>query len=324
MIRLSTLTGLKSLSVAVILVGSLLLTGCGESDSSVIPEKTNPFLEARVGTDSTLEVATWNIEHFAKSGEVTTDLVIQAIEAMDADIIAMQEIESYQDFQRVKSGLVGRDGYKASSAYGDLNLAYIYKTDGPLEVESIYEILTDESRALPRRPLVLEGTFNGLPLVIINNHYKCCGNGSLNEDNDWDEETRRRDASLLLESYIDTHYADRRVILVGDLNDEITDDPNHPTDPGDNVFANFLARPDRFRFVDMAIAEGSSFGWSFPGYPSHIDHILITSELFADFDGSDTEVQVAPLYAFVSGGFGGYDRNISDHLPVVLKLKLIP
>ena len=33
-------------------------------------------------------------------------------------------------------------------------------------------------------------------------------------------------------------------------------------------------------FTDYSIAQGNSFQWSFPTYPSHIDHILVSSELF--------------------------------------------
>ena len=37
-------------------------------------------------------------------------------------------------------------------------------------------------------------------------------------------------------------------------------------------------------FVDLEIAYGSSTNWSYPTWPSHLDHICITNELFQDFE----------------------------------------
>jgi endonuclease/exonuclease/phosphatase family metal-dependent hydrolase len=291
------------------------LVGCGESDKSVIPDpgNTNPFAGARVGTDSTLEVVTWNIEHFAKQGDETVDAVIQAIEAMDADIVALQEIEDYAQFRAVREGLKGWDGDRATSAGYNINLAYLYRTDGDLVVDAIYEILVENSREFPRRPFVLEGRQDGESFVVINNHFKCCGNGTIDEET-WDEETRRRDASLLLDDFIRTNYDGRKVIVVGDFNDSLTDIRSK------NVFQNFLDAPDYYEFVDMGIAKGPGTGWSFPSWPSHLDHILITAPMFEAHEGRETLVQVVPLHTFLRNGLTDYDPLLSDHLPVVLKV----
>ena len=37
---------------------------------------------------------------------------------------------------------------------------------------------------------------------------------------------------------------------------------------------------ENYLFTDMDIAQGNSNGWSYPSWPSHLDHILITNELF--------------------------------------------
>jgi endonuclease/exonuclease/phosphatase family metal-dependent hydrolase len=110
--------------------------------------------------------------------------------------------------------------------------------------------------------------------------------------------------------------SDRRVYIIGDFNDVLTDNM------ANNVFANFLEKPDVWRASDMSIAEGSSSGWSFPGWPSHLDHIIINQPLFEAADGPDAEVHVIPLPSYLPNGWSQYDEDISDHLPVVLKLKL--
>jgi len=273
----------------------------------------NPFQGLEFGTDSTLEVVTWNLEHFAKNGLVTVDLVARAITTMDTDILALQEIEDPAYFRELDDRLADWTGVRATSASYSLNLAFLYRNNGDWVMDSVREIFTDLRREFPRPPYVMEGRFKGVSVVVIDNHFKCCGNNVITED-PWDEETRRRDAGLLLDEYVRTNYADRNVIIVGDLNDSLTDDP------ANNVFNVFLDDPGTWQFVDMDIAEGPSSGWSFPGWPSHLDHILIFAPLFHAWEGPDAEVSVIPLYQGLPGGWGGYDQDISDHLPVALKL----
>ena len=112
--------------------------------------------------------------------------------------------------------------------------------------------------------------------MIINNHFKCCGDGTLNTNDPNDEEMRRLSAVTLLKQYTDSFLIDERVIIVGDLNDILTD----PT--ANNVFNSFLNDSD-YLFVDIPIALGGSSNFSYPNWPSHLDHILISDELFADF-----------------------------------------
>jgi endonuclease/exonuclease/phosphatase family metal-dependent hydrolase len=302
-----------------ILALGLVATGCGNSSTTTLPPEPekpdNPFSSAKVGTDSTLEVMTWNLEHFAKNGSQTLDMVVLAVAGLDVDIVGLQEIESSTRFDDLVSDLDGWSGYRSGTAGYSLNLAFLYRDSGLLQVDSIQEIMTDEGGPFPRRPLLLLGSFDGQPIAVINNHLKCCGDGYIEESNSRDEETRRRDACLLLEEYTLANLGNRQVFLIGDFNDEVTD----PMD--NNVFANFLGDPQRWAVSDLVIAEGSSSGWSFPGWPSHLDHIIINEPLFEAVNGPDAEIRVVPLFAFLSEGWSQYDRDISDHLPVVLKLK---
>ena len=163
-----------------------------------------------MGTDTTLEVMTWNLQNFAKKGAVTADYVIDAVQGLQVDIVALQEIENLTYFRQVREGLASWDGDRATSASYSVNLAFLYRIDGA--AGSRYRSPRSSagySREFPRRPFVLEGRFQGKPFVVINNHFKCCGNGTIDETDSWDEETRRRDASLLLDSYIRANYADK-------------------------------------------------------------------------------------------------------------------
>ncbi len=288
---------------------SLVAVGCGNSNKSTIPvtpdEPDNPFALASIGTDSTLEVMTWNLEHFAKNGSSTAELVIQAVSSLDVDIVALQEIESSFRFQEVVAGLDGWSGFRATSSGYNMNLAYLFRDNGRLQVDSIQEIMPEESRIFLRRPLLLLGSFDGKPIAVINSHLKCCSEGV----------EKRRSSCLLLEDYTLANLSDRRVYLVGDFNDELTDPQE------ENVFANFLGDPNQWLVADLGIAQGSSSGWSYPGWPSHIDHIIINHPLFDAAQGNTAQILVVPLFSFLPQGWSEYDDNISDHLPLVLKLQ---
>ena len=62
--------------------------------------------------------------------------------------------------------------------------------------------------------------------------------------------------------------------------------------------------------------------FSFPSWPSHLDHILITNELFDEFADENSEIEVIKLDEHITGGWDAYDFNITDHRPVALKLPI--
>jgi len=270
------------------------------------------FEELTFGSDSTLDVITWNIEHFPKNGQITIDYVGQIIEALDIDIVAIQEVTDNIYLDQLVENLDGWEGAYAYNQYAAL--AFVYRTSTVEEVE-IYEIYTNNSREFPRSPLVMEMDFMDEHYIIINNHLKCCGDGYLEPNNPWDEETRRLDACNLLDQYIADNYPDEKVIVLGDLNDILTDSP------ANNVFQSFLDNPYEYFFVDMEIAEGSSSNWSYPTWPSHLDHILITDELFDEYENEDSETQTIKLDDYFEEGWYDYDYNVSDHRPIGLKIK---
>ena len=267
------------------------------------------FDELYFGTEDALDIMTWNIEWFPKNGEITVEYVTQIIDVLDMDIIAIQELDDTALFTQMLDNLIEYEGYFESSWFA--GLAYIYKTE-MIEINDIYEIYTTSPywSPFPRSPMVMDVDFMDENYIIINNHFKCCGDGNLNLNDEGDEETRRYIASNLLKEYIDDNFPNTNVIVLGDLNDELTDNPNN------NVFQMIIDDSENYFFADIEIAEGSSSEWSFPNWPSHLDHILITNELFDMLD----YIETIRIDDFMDGGFSEYDQNISDHRPVALKL----
>ena len=260
------------------------------------------------GTDETLDIITWNIENFPKQDNITINYLAELIDSLDVDIIVMQEIESETDFMNLIDKLDDWEGYRANSASFNINLALLYSNN--LEVVSIYEIFEDDWWSFPRSPLVAQIEWNGQNVYIINNHFKAMG-GTDNED-------RRKSASEELEYYINNHLENYNVIVIGDLNDDLADEKNI------NVFQNFINDSTNYKFVDMEIAYGSYTNFSKPDYPSHLDHILITNELFDEFKNPDSKVETIHIENYFDGGWNEYENFVSDHRPVGLRLYFNP
>ena len=265
------------------------------------------------GTENTFEVMTWNIEHFPKNGQTTVNYVIEIIEALEVDLIAIQEVEDESVFQQMMDDLSSYNGYLESTWFA--GLAYIFNPD-VIEINDIYEIYTSSIywSPFPRSPMVMDLNFMGERIIVINNHFKCCGDGILELNDSNDEETRRFNASNLLKEFIDLNFPNEKVILLGDLNDNIADATQN------NVFQMFIDDPDNYLFTDMEIALGDISEWSYPTWPSHLDHILITNDLFYEFENENSEIKTIKIDEYLSGGWSEYDANISDHRPVALKL----
>ena len=148
-------------------------------------------------------------------------------------------------------------------------------------------------------------------VYIINNHFKANESGI-------EDERRRKSASEKLENYVNEYLLNDNVIILGDLNDELQEDAS------ENVFQNFINDSTNYKFIDLDIAFGSSTNWSYPGWPSHLDHILITNELFDEFEASNAKVETIHVEDYFDGGWNEYDNFVSDHRPVGLRLYFNP
>jgi endonuclease/exonuclease/phosphatase family metal-dependent hydrolase len=228
----------------------------------------------------------------------------ELIDSMNVDIIAMQEIwgdGASGSFENLKTKLDGWDGHRKSSG-----LAYLYKTE--LTINSLTEI--NDLNEIIRTPYLLSLTWGGQNIYVINNHFKAFGGA--------ENEAERKIASEKIENYINEYLEDLNVIVLGDLNDELNDEESV------NVFQNFIIDSTNYKFVDMDIAYSSSSNWSYPYWSSHLDHILITNELFDEFENEGSSVQTIRLEEYFDNGWTDYEKYISDHRPVGLSLKFNP
>ena len=81
------------------IIGALLLlvlNSCAENKNIITSGNSIQF-----GTESTLDVITWNIENFPKQNSSTVNYLAELIPLLYVDIIAIQEISSETDFNNL-------------------------------------------------------------------------------------------------------------------------------------------------------------------------------------------------------------------------------
>ena len=251
-------------------------------------------------TKDDLEIVTFNMENFPKNGDATIEAVAMLFNAINADVYALQEVKSQEKLKELVNRLNGYSCIYYPKTKSDLALAFIYKESEVSVYNNETEVLFSNSYYFPRPAFKIKIHHKSLnkDIYLINNHLKCC--------NDGDSKERREEASNMLKDYIDTFLDDEAVIVLGDFNDKITGN-------GGQTFSNFIDDPSNYTFTDMTIAQGPRSGWSYPSYPSHIDHILVTNELFENIDA----VSVFNMSSCIVN----FSKVISDHRPLGIIFK---
>lgn len=71
------------------------------------------------------------------------------------------------------------------------------------------------------------------------------------------------------------------------------------------------------------IAANPEADWSYPYYKyrGHLDHILLSNELFDNVQDWKNDVKVVVIDRFMEGGESSRYKYITDHRPVIVKLK---
>lgn len=115
------------------------------------------FENLSFGTDSTLDIMTWNIEWFPKNINTTPAHVSSIIESLDPDIIAVQEIDSTEIFEAMINSMPDYE-YSIYSSYF-MGLAYILR-----QKQLLHRVFMKFTRNMTT------GIFSHAPLLSWNSH----------------------------------------------------------------------------------------------------------------------------------------------------------
>jgi exonuclease III len=275
--------------------------GCGEKPTTPKPAPLpSPVFP---GSASTFEIMTWNIEWFPKAGQNTIDMVVDVIDSLKVDLIAVQEIADTTAFRTLIRSLDGYQGIYSPDTYGDeyQKTGILYK-ESVVSVDSYFPIFQDDFYAFPRPPMKFHLTASKddvefeFRLIVL--HLKAGGT--------LDDLERRQAAAAELKDYLDDRlqYDDvKDYIVAGDWNDQV-DDP-----PFWNAFTPLLQSGD-YRFVTATLST-ASYNNSHPLTGSLIDHILISADVEAEYFYGRAYTQR------LEAVWEGYADFVSDHRPVM-------
>ena len=228
----------------------------------------------------------------------------------EIDLWGVQEIASASAFDSLIRALGPNYEGRLASNSGTQRIGFIYNTD-VIRVRQIRHILEgSEFEFAFRLPLQMEvdvmlpDTTVIMTFIVV--HMKARA--------DQDSYDRRTTASTRLKNHIDfTTLASKPVVVLGDFNDELTRSifANRTT-----PYDNFLQDTDHFLFVSYNLemdGMGSfCFNSSCTSTTSMIDHILITDELFAELNDSES----TGVLLDAAEEINSFGSSTSDHLPV--------
>lgn len=241
-----------------------------------------------------LNVATWNLKLFPLNGDKTVSSLLEIITEFEADIIAVQEITDIAKFKGITCLSNDWVSYIADVRY-DQEIGFFCKKSAFSNIGQPSKLFADNPYLFPREVVRLDVQYiDGTDITFLNVHLKCCGSDGS------EEQERRKGASLEIHQYLKDSLANRSVILLGDFNDEILGISS--------PFKN-LVLDTNYHFSDIVIEQSNSDLWSYPSWPSHLDHILTTTDLNKRLSSAQT--------ILIDSCDNDYFTNISDHRPVL-------
>lgn len=275
------------------------------------PDETDNSIVKPVGNNDYFEIATWNLENFPKSNQLTINTVKQLIRDVKVDLFAVQEIGDVSAFNTLMDSLPGWKSILSSDVYsnGSYQKTGIIFNSAYISVSSSKNIFLNDSYAFPRPPLTahieikdIESVKYDFNIIVLHLKANSYGDNTSNE-------ARRKEAVDKLQQYISDEIssgADPDFIVLGDWNDQI-DDSIHT-----EALGSFLRSSQDYLFLTQGLNQESYISSSFN---SLIDHILITQDSFSEYGIGETAVR------YLDNEFTNYPSVVSDHRPVIAKFK---
>lgn len=300
--------------------------------------------------EDTFDVVAWNIEWFGDesnspvgqnplSDAIQRDSTATVLKRLNADVYAVEEIADDALFAELVNLLPGYDyilsdavsrpgsggvSQKVGFIYNTqtvsvVNTRAMFKSIHPLynggDASALVDYPNDPSRfyASGRLPFLMtadvtiKGVTERIDLVAL--HARA--NSSADPQNRYD--MRKYDVEVLKDS-LDVHFANNKLILLGDYNDDV--DQTVADIPSTiSSFQEYVDDTANYTIVSAALSEAGLRSYVFR--ENMIDHIAVTNEL----DEAYIDKSVTVHYEVYDND---YAFTTSDHLPVSARFLLTP
>ena len=137
--------------IIVLLIFLSAVSGCRKVPEPPIPDNSDDFKPCipYPGTAETLDIVTFNVETFPINGYTSIVTLASLLNAIDADVYALQEVASESGFNQLVGLMPGYTGLFYLINNSDWNLAYIVKTAEVTVEGSATRLLFTDSQYFP-------------------------------------------------------------------------------------------------------------------------------------------------------------------------------
>ena len=281
----------------------------------------------KAGNDTLCDVACWNVEWFGDASQGPTNEVTQynnvktIITNSEVDIWGLCEVSNPTTFYNLLNELPSYQG--VLSTYNQTQkTALLFNKD-------LFELMSSSLINDPSNPDYYNAFASGrypFEVVLRNKTYPFdsvyfyvvhlkANSGSADQSS----YNRRANASLYLQQFLNTQRANKKIIVLGDFNDDVDQsvvriNGSYLTSP----FQNFINDSIRYFFPSKQLSLTGET--TYPNYTpiNMIDHVL-TSRVLSD---SFYVKQSAVVLKQLSTQIGNYLSTTSDHYPVLTRFNL--
>jgi len=267
----------------------------------------------KLGNDTLLDVATWNIEWFGDTGNGPSDETLQfnnvknVIMATDFDIMGLAEISNTTTFANLGSQISSKYSTYISTFSATQKTAFLYKSSMFQLIGSMSgNILTESTYSYnfaSRPPLMVTlSTMGGNKidtLIFIIVHMKA--NTESTDAGRFESYNRRKNASITLRTYMEQNHPTKKFMIIGDWNDDLnTSVYNNIESP----YKNYLDSGYIFPTKELTNIGKKSYAFG----TKMIDHILNSKTLDSFYyTGSASVFDNAGTYV------NNFSNTTSDH-----------
>jgi len=262
----------------------------------------------KLGNDTLLDVACWNVEWFGDTGNGPSDETTQfnnvkaLIDKTELDVFALAEVSNQNTYNTLSLQLAAKyDTYISTFSATQKMALYWRKNMFDVVGFETLNILTTENFTFASRPplqvCLKTKTGNKIDTIyFVVVHLKAIS--------DLDSYNRRKAASGLLKTYVETNLIGKKFIVLGDWNDDL-DASTYQS--AETPFKNFLDAKYTFPSKELTDAGKSSYAFN----SNMIDHIMNSRTLDSFYlKGSAKVFDNATTYA------ANFSNTTSDHWPV--------
>jgi endonuclease/exonuclease/phosphatase family metal-dependent hydrolase len=261
-----------------------------------------------VGADQRMQlrVLSWNLEWFMEPehGPADEDRQLNgaraALQAIGADLLALQEVSSPDALGALLASMPGYQGVLSSYDYPQ-RLALVFHA--PLSLRGVAEIAGLDAAGRPPLEVALRDERDGSELWVVVVHAKAFDDAS-----SWERRARFADG---LHAYLAREHAGQRLIVAGDFNDGLL----RSTVAGhDSPYAVFTSDP---AYVEPTLElERAGEGSTAQG-GALLDHVVLSAALAASAVPGSADVLREEMLARNPS----FSATVSDHFPVLLRVQ---